>query len=155
MGDLIHRIGRVLFEGARPIDRTVLIVDALVLLIIFVEWIQAQRREHRISQRQKLVDTRLVSVRGAISQGQAIQHSAVPNGDAQTDHWYQRTKAWTTQTEKLLEGYSLRASTAFMDVSSANPMRTYQEFAVAQEYAHLVARLNNLIRIMENPEVYL
>jgi hypothetical protein len=58
MGDLIHRIGRVLFEGARPIDRTVLIVDALVLLIIFVEWIQAQRREHRISQRQELVDAR-------------------------------------------------------------------------------------------------
>jgi len=155
MGDIIHRIGQMLFGGARPIDRTVLIVDVLVLLVIVIEYKRTVRRERADNKRKAVVAVRINSVREMLSEGQKIQNSAVPSGHTDTDRWFQRLQRWTDSTSAALELYSAPACAAFLDVSEAPPMSIYQTIASPQDFVHLLARLQNLRRIMEHPEIYL
>jgi hypothetical protein len=155
MLDAVCRINRFLFDGARPIDRTILVVDLLVLLVIAAEAIRELRLARKARKRQKIIDERVQAVRKAISEGQRIHSSAVSIGHTGTAAWAQLALKWTADTQTLMASFSAQAEAAFLDVSEASPMNVHGSMGAAQEYSHLLARLKNLRGIMENPEVYL
>jgi HAMP domain-containing protein len=155
MLDAITRLWRVLFDGARPIDRTVLVVDALVLAVIVTEYIHARNRERRMDRREQQKLRRIESLRQAMSQGRNLQHN-VPkdiSGAAQVIlDWRSSVRSWIEETRDLLKSYSAQAETSFLHDPHGIPAN--YPLAVP-EYGQLVRALNNLREIMERPEVYL
>jgi hypothetical protein len=150
MRDAIMR----LFEGARPIDRTVLVVDLLVLLVIVIEYGHSLLRERKKGQRELQRRRRLEFVRQAMSNGQELQRKApyvhAPNLDVA--EWKHSVNSWVQNTQTLLRSYSAQAEASFLHDPHSIPAN-YPTLAT-HEYHLLVIRLNNLRGIMEKPEVY-
>jgi hypothetical protein len=162
MGDLLNRISRFLFDGARNIDRTILVVDALVLIVIIVEWVRSERREQRhelrelqrerdSSERRRVVNERVAAMRERMKLGQELQTS-VPGAMSDHSPWTVAVNEWERGTKELVRSYSDVAETAFLrdtrDLSrmppKANPMLQIT----------LTCRLSNLQGIIEKPDTY-
>ena len=154
MLDAITRISRLLFDGARPIDRTVLGVDVLVLLVILVDSIRTRSRERRADQRERQRDQRLAVVQHVMSKGHELEQDA-PYPTSPSDaisRWKDLVNAWIRDTQALLKSYSAQAEASFLHDPHTIPPN-YR--LPVREYHLLVTRLNNLRGIMENSEVYL
>jgi type II secretory pathway pseudopilin PulG len=155
---LTTRIYRLLFDGARHIDVTILVVDLLVLVVIVIEWIRTESRERKqaqkASQREKLVAERIEALRQLMSQGQEIQSNPPPPGDARVDSWSKMADRWGEKTQALLRSYSAPAETSFLHRPPIGPT-TYAHIGAQVAYSTLVARLDNLRGIIEKPDVYL
>jgi hypothetical protein len=141
------------FQGTRPIDILMLVVEVLVVLLIFGEMaVHANRYlRHRRRSRKLLIQ---------LLEGQKLQ--AEPPGTSADSPlvvpWRTATKEWADETNALLLKYSQAASAAFLhDVGGADASFGFGHVnsSAQPDYIRLQGRLNNLRSILENPDVYL
>jgi len=144
---------RILY-GARPIDKTSLVVELLVLALITYE--VGSSIWHRIRQRR-----RSRRVLACFVQGKALEGSAprpeISDGTL-ISNWTKSVETWSAATLKLLTRYSAEASAAFLHQSGGiESATTYnQEAAVGarETYKVLRDRLDHLHDIIKRPDVY-
>jgi len=156
MLDTLRRI----FVGSRPIDVVMLVVELLVLLLIAYEvgsgvWHKLKMRHRRsallpyLEKGQKL----LLGI-----PDQALEpHETV-------ERWMQEVESWTSETRNFLDEHSPNASFAFMStVRSGTVERAARRSdgttfrvtgSLGDAYQHLQTKLDNLRRIIEEPDVY-
>jgi hypothetical protein len=168
-----YTLKRIFFDGGRPIDYTMLVIEGLVLALIAYEVVIGIKERRKTKHRQALVDKRVIELSQLIESGQEIR-SAVPNPNVGPDllsqlrvseeHWMGSVKKWTSQVDTLLSSYSPRASSKFMLITNFRPAdnTAFTSLGTAtlrgpvrEHYQCLSARLNNLIAIMESPSAYL
>ena len=158
-GDAAGRIMRMALEGARPIDKTVLAVDGLVLAVIVAEWIRNElkdRKKERIeSYRKKVILERVSALRGLMVEGQKLKESQPPHlpGQGVID-WETQVRNWTEKSRNLLGSYSSQAEAAFIH-HPAIQANVYGSSPRPFVYGALEHRLGNLRNIIEKPDVYL
>jgi hypothetical protein len=144
---------RRMFQGTRPIDYVMLVVEVLVLLIIAVEAIAHAIRGFRVKRRTK----RLLVL---VESGQALQRrgpALIRGQEKETyDKWIAEVVRWMADTSILLEKYSSQAVAAF-DHDEEGLSFTFRPIAEdgRATYEHLKERLNNLRDIIEKADVYL
>lgn len=165
---MLDAVKRLLLDGARPIDRTILVVDLLVLLVILGEWIRSEIRERRAETRERAAEQRrlkaeeraeeikkrIAILQGMMREGRVVQDS-VPdiNNPMRAAEWRNSVHIWTEKTRALLKSYSPQAETAFLHNSYSFIVAVTN--AAPKEYTELAERLNSLRGIIENPDVYL
>ena len=70
---MLDALKRLLLDGARPIDRTILVVDLLVLLVIVAEWIHGSMSERKAQQkarrRAEELQQRMATLQGVMREG--------------------------------------------------------------------------------------
>ena len=160
---------RHMFEGVRPFDWLMLVIEILVLLAILYfegvgEWRYRKMRK------------RVAALVPFMDRGQELQHSVPepshpthPSYSAaakQIEEWMNSIDVWGKETRQFLEQYSPRAARVFENIAEtgilANPQTVHTEsgrsFPIEgpqrESYLRLVAQLNNLRSIMEKPEAY-
>lgn len=156
-----------MFEGVRPFDWLMLVIETLVLLLILYEVIVGIRRHRREEKRAKELAHIIAALSEIMNKGKELQLS-VPD-PATTDwpvhdSWMKSVKAWSSDTNTFLATHSSRASSAFLlllDTASVTSMvirpndSSFQLHGYLREYyQRLVVQLSNLRQIMEKPEVY-
>jgi hypothetical protein len=155
-----------MFEGTRPIDWLMLVIEALVLLLILYEVIVGDIRHRRERQSRLAISKRVSELSWLMDKGQRIQ-TCVP--DPQITNWQlvkpwiDSVQAWKEETNTFLAARSPRASSAFMLITDAGNMDSVVHFSgrqfaltgeVREFYQRLVIQLANLRRIMEQPDAY-
>ena len=153
-----------LFRGTRPfdwlmfaIDSSVLIVSALVLIFSCPTWL----RQHKAKKMVRAVGSNL-------ERGRKLQSSVPDMGPHKVSEdlkrWGSDVEVWGEQTEVLLASHSRTASTAFTHVINAEVAdrtvrrgnSTFQARGpYGDVYQILQIKLDNLQKIMENPEAYI
>jgi len=145
---------RRMIEGTRPIDWVMFVIELLVLALIAYEvgdGIYRKWRTRRFSS----------AVLQLMTQGQIIQRDAPTAGtvdEATSAAWVESAKTWMGQAYDSLTAYSAQAAAAFIHDGGGFSVNYGGITGLAQArnwYATLLSRLNNLRRIMENPEAYL
>jgi len=93
------------------------------------------------------------------SGGQTLQANAPPDGTTDTAiaaAWVDSVKQWIQQTFAFLAKYSPQAATSF--IHNSGGAVEYPKISTHSQardwYRTLIARINNLRRIMEKPDVY-
>lgn len=153
-----------LFWGTRPfdwlmfgIDCSVLVVSTLVLIFSCPTW----RRQYKAK---KMV----LAVGANLERGRKLQ-SSMPYWDSHQVgkdllQWEKDVEVWGTETEVLLASHSRKASIAFTHVINAQVAdrtvrggsSTFQARGrFGDLYQILQVKLDNLQRLMENPEAYI
>lgn len=167
---MLDTIRRFLFEGARPIDRTMLFIELAVLLVIVYAEVKAFRYDKRIALREKLIADRRTALAEFAASGLELQGS-VPTGLGWTPDerkkklaWQQSVTAWVEETHSFLEKHSHRAVAAFMLVSGSGTDHLMVTTSVGQMaelhdqikhfYQRLVSHLGNLRGIIEMADMY-
>jgi hypothetical protein len=164
-----HTLKRILFEGGRPIDYTMLVIESLVLALIAYEVLIGIKERCAKKRRHSALDKRVSEVSTIIAKGQHLQ-STVPDivanyreNEVIEGQWIEAVRIWTDETSTLLMAYSARAVSAFLqltpDVGMDNtiflPGRTFPlSGSLRYCYQGLVAKLGNLHRIVERPDAY-
>jgi hypothetical protein len=139
-----------MFDGVKPFDWLMLVVEILVLLLIAYE--VGTTVLHRLQTKR-----RLASLFALMHRGQELQTTVPGSGttDDQAVAWKSSVEAWANDTHKILATYSPQASARFLH----NPVVSRGIYrGIAQNaqgyYESLMMRLENLRAIMEKPEVY-
>jgi hypothetical protein len=156
---------RHLFSGIRPFDWMMFVIELLVLLALL--WFEGLEVWHQIKLRK-----RVSSLIRYMDAGQTIQNNLHTLTEPlfagriteETLAWMMEANMWSQTTREFLALHSKQASAAFLLVVN---MRTsdrdiytqrYGTFHLSGEvgncYQILLARLDNLRRIMERPEAY-
>jgi hypothetical protein len=147
-----------MFEGVRPFDWLMLVVEVAVLLLI--AW-EIGREEHfrcKERKRQLLLKQSMAKANGFISQGQTLQHTAphvLEHNPDVVKKWMSSVESWIMDTNEFLSGCSSQASAKFLDDSHLPDVR-FPELAV-QAVIHartLNRRLSNLQIIIQSPDIY-
>jgi len=135
------------------IDKWMLLIELLVLVLIAYEvWATVSERR-ATAKRKKTVDERIVAVRQALSKGMILKQGAVVPGGTGVSEWVVSVKQWMEDTRVLLRSYSEQADLAFVYSGMIFPL-TYN-VCESELFVALMAKLDNLQRIMEKPDVYL
>jgi hypothetical protein len=156
-----------MFEGVRPFDWLMLIIEALVLLLILYEVVAEATRRRTERQRSVFIARQVLALSRLMDHGQSLQ-STVPEPQITSDYqiiqrWMDSVTKWTEGTNGFLVSQSSVASAAFLlvtDASAADNLvhRAGRSFLVGGElgrfYQRLVMQLANLRRIIERPEAY-
>ena len=156
-----------MFEGIRPFDWLMLVIETLVLLLIFYEIIAETIRRTREHRRQSSINERVVELSRFVDRGLRLQ-SVVPDEAITTDQrimakWLAGLEMWTEEANAYLLLHSPRASAAFLLTSNAGDVNYFvvslgRQFALngrmRESYQRLVVQLENLKRIIERPEAY-
>jgi hypothetical protein len=140
---------RILY-GARPIDKTTLVVELLVLALI------AGEIGYKILRYFK-VEHRIKRLRKKLAEGQQLQIEATSSRNP-SEEWATRVNGWIASTQKQLGRYSAQASLSFQHDPGAmfNPfVADAFEAGAKTTYLRLQHCLNNLRNIIETPDVYL
>jgi hypothetical protein len=152
---MLGTIQRMWF-GATLFDRTMMVIELLVLLLIAYEVFG--ERLHRWK-----IHRRIANLRGFLASGQQIQADAVNAahrgaGEDTPRAWARRVTEWMRDTDAQLKSYSLQASLSFHH----DPGAMFHPFvsdsfhpAAKEQYLRLQHCLNNLHQIIERPDVYL
>jgi hypothetical protein len=152
---------RHMFEGVRPFDWLMLIVEVLVLGLIAFEIVREEWRHRAERKQQRIIGERSESLRQLLSKGQELQRNAPASGESTTDiaqdiaQWSRLIDTWHQEVATLLASYSSRAAMAFNH--GVPKGSTYMGIAVAanRRFGFLLSRLENLQGILENPQIYL
>jgi hypothetical protein len=155
-----------MFEGVRPFDWLMLVVEIAVLLLILYEVVVGIRRHQEEAKRTAKLALIVASLATKMDEGYNLQITT-PNPQLDTStvsDWIQSVRAWAYETEIILNHHSLRAVRAFtlvVDSSEAermvyptSGMPFYVTGNLREAYQRLLAQLNNLRNIIEKPEVY-
>ncbi|MGO8973760.1 MAG: hypothetical protein ACLQJ0_04945 [Steroidobacteraceae bacterium] len=140
-----------MFDGVKPFDWLMLLVELLVLLLIAYEVVIPAFHRRRTSRR-------LASLLALMNRGQKIQDAVPASGttdDLAISAWKTSVEEWLRDTHKTLVAYSPQASTIFLHDTGGTSLRYRGVAQNAHDYfVMLLARMNNLRAIMEKPEVY-
>jgi hypothetical protein len=140
---------RILY-GAKPIDKTMLVVELLVLALIAGEVAHKVLRYFKVKHRVKRLQEKL-------AEGQQLQTEAV-RSRGPSQEWVKQVDNWIIRTGGQLKRYSPEALLSFQHDPGAmfNPfVADHFESTAKATYLQLQHRLNNLRRIIETPDVYL
>jgi hypothetical protein len=153
-----------------PLDR---LLEFLVFVLILYEVIAGIRRHRRDKKRQRFLSQQREFVAPFITAGEELKVSLpgmtgtpwlTTEFGREADAWKQKVKAWTATTAQALGERSVRAGSAFMNVTDTSssggvawkpdgtPWCFHED--VAPDFRKLVAQLDNLQRIVANPELY-
>jgi hypothetical protein len=143
---------RRMFEGSRPIDRVMLVIELLVLVLIAWEVGVGILERCEAKKRRKIVEQRRNEMRDAMVEGQRLLQT-VPKLMEPIAKWASDVDAWERETQELLRSYSAQAETAFLIDTSFVPS-TIGAIPDPRRYGKLMMRLQNLRAIIEKPEVY-
>jgi hypothetical protein len=141
-----------MWRGAKLYDRTMLVIELLVFLLIAYEVFGGRLHRWKLNRRTR-------RARESFVKGRALQRD-VPQKDSKREdvsQWRETVQNWITTTDKLLAGYSPQASASFLhDPGHMFRLAITHEIAADAEhrYTRLQDCLNNLREIIENPEVY-
>jgi len=146
---ICETLKRILY-GAKPIDKTMLVVELLVLALIAGEVGHKVLRYFKVKHRVKRLQEKL-------AEGQQLQTEAALSRNP-SQEWVKQVNNWINLTEGQLKRYSPQASLSFQHDPGAmfNPFvaDSFQPEAKAT-YLRLQHCLNNLRRIIETSDVYL
>ena len=159
--DSFYRIFCI-FADARAIDWLLLIVDFLVLVAIL--WLELPKWRHKCKARK--FASRLSP---RIDKGWSLQRS-VPHTDPhvagdESKAWVDQTVAWEKETESFIATLSQRAALAFVfkiNISASHGVAIAPDgrrFLLGSDFGDRYqiwqVKLENLKKIIENPETYL
>jgi hypothetical protein len=155
-----------MFEGIRPFDWLMLVIEALVLIVIIFAEITGWMRRRRESRRHSFLNAKSLELSKMMDIGQRLV-STVPNPSFASPQefmlWVHSVAGWTDKVSKIMSLDSPHAVTDFMlaaDSQSIDAMVSAhgRSFALSGEiwesYWRVVTRLENLRRIVERPEAY-
>jgi hypothetical protein len=150
---------RHMFEGARPLDWLMLVVEALVLALIAYEIVSPRWHRRKI---RRLLNVAFDFVqRGQKLQAispQGIYGPEGPHGPQFVPAWIEKVKTWNQEALDFMERCSPQARASFLSDTSSGAAHTQQSLMVPPEaqwwYRTMLTRLDNLQRIAENPDVY-
>ena len=155
MIDIVRR----LFSDARPIDILILVVDFLVLAVIL--YFEGGEKLHKRKMRRQVL-----ALASFMERGRKLQASTpdpVVASDA-IDEWIEQVKLWGSETQDFLSSRSMRASSAFThivnvtavdrEVRSSDGRMFHVAGYFGDAYQLLQLKLDNLHKIMVNPEAY-
>jgi hypothetical protein len=141
---------RILY-GARPIDKTSLVVELFVLALIAYEIVSSKSHGRKLRRRLKIVYKCFV-------EGQALYQDLPTQGtDEQTvKAWRLRVTGWNNATNEQLCRYSQRVSASFLQdhTHRFGELHPFLAQGAQQEFRLLKDRLDNLRAIMESPDAY-
>lgn len=159
--DIIYRVWRFFMDGSKPVDWLLFWVDILVLGAIL--WFELPEWKHR---RKAAKFAR--ALLPYMERGREIQASIPENPHGENKDvtaWIEQAKLWHHETHAFISGVSPRAALVFTSVSdlSADNRKIVDQFGgiwhisgfFGDVYQILQARLDNLQKILERPEVYL
>ena len=157
LADAVYRI----FEGTRAIDYVILGVDVLVLIAIVLfegpKWWHERKANKAARKLAPFME------RGCQLQA-TLTSSMVDQPSEETMQWVRNIEQWSTETEQFLANLSFKASTAFTLVTHVSetdrmardrygmPFRAHGPFG--DTYQVLLAKPDNLQKILENPEAF-
>lgn len=163
---------RHMFEGVRPFDWLMLVVELAVLLLILYEVIVGILRHREAEKRRKQLANVSRILSGFMIEGQNIRGktpdphpSASGSGDAVTI-WINLVTAWHTKVAQYLSSVSGRAESAFSLIASVEQTGAwllhqstpgtgfYVTGHAGTYYRNLLAYLQNLQGIIEKLDVY-
>lgn len=167
-----YTIHHILFEGARHIDYTMLVVEALVLFLVgYGEWVTFSDRR-KAKKREKLLAPRLIWLAGLIKQGEQLRRDTPVEVDTRAEHpafqlWIDRADAWSNSTAEAVDRecpkgivvFNLMRPAYMGTVYVQTPNKAGKQFHIGNQdvlyaYERLVSQLANLVQIKENAEVY-
>lgn len=153
----VYHVWRMIVDGARPVDWISLSVEILVLAaILFFEWPEWFHKQKAQKKAAKLLPF--------LKRGEDLR-ACVPYAEI-NEHlpWMDKARNWHLETQDFLTEHSLRALSAFnhvvhvrdADRAVITPFGQLHGLTglFGDAYQLLQARLDNLQKIMENPEVY-
>jgi hypothetical protein len=136
-------------------DRTMMVIEAVVLILIAYDVAYERTHHWKIRRRSRRVHQCFVA-------GQTIKKIPPPtNADADTiKAWLGTLDKWYDSTEALPRKYSIQAEATFLHSHPTDAMsRTFLHVArdkeVQWQYLNLYERLDNLQKVIESPDVYL
>ena len=149
-----------LFVETRGIDWLILIVDFFILVAILwlelPDWLHKRRAERNAQELAPFMD-----------QGRHLRSSVpnqMPNPGPELMKWVEDVKQWSSETETFLAPRSTKAAIAFTHVISASSADRKvhkpdgSSFRITGRFGDLFqilqVQLDNLQKIMENPELY-
>lgn len=118
---MFAKIWHALFENAKPIDETMLVIETLVLALIFYDVVIGIRERRKKKRQSSSQSEKVKRLTGLIEEGQQIRNIA-PSPHTNTDYptaqaqWLDTANKWTNEVNELLMSYSSRASARFMHV---------------------------------------
>jgi hypothetical protein len=154
-----------MFEGVKPFDWLMLVIELLVLLAILYEIIKGELREKRERRRQGILDEKGRSLSRLLDKGLRIKATVIDPAITNPQlhgTWISSASAWIEETRSYLATFP-RASAAFLETSNAGSVDNVasasgRHFVVTGEvgksYQTLILHLENLHRISERPEAY-
>ena len=160
---------RHMFDGVRPFDWLMLVVELLVLLLIFYEVIINLIHRRKERKRRLALGLIVTSLAGFMEKGCKLQLDTpdpITTTWGSITPWIDSVKLWAKDTSAFLAQHSSRAATAFGLIGEigvlTNPQPVYKEpgssFPIEgpqrESYQRLVAQLTNLRSIIEKPEAY-
>ena len=153
-----------------PLDR---ILEFLVFALILYEVINGIRHHRRNDKRQKFLNEQRDFIAGFIPAGEELKVSLpgmsgtpalTPEHRREAEAWRQKTSLWISSTAETLGQRSPRARSAFMNVTEtsyspsmawkADGSPWYAAEDVAPSFRKLLAHLDNLHKMLANPEPY-
>jgi hypothetical protein len=162
MANTLHHM----FEGIRPFDWLMLVIEVLVLIVIIFAEIAGWMRRRKESRRHSFLNAKSLELSKMMDTGQRLM-SIVPDPAFASPQafmfWVQTAADWTDQVSKIMSPHSSRAVADFMLATNSQHIDAMvsahgRNFALSGEiwetYWRLVTRLENLRRIVERPETY-
>ena len=169
---MYHTIHHILFEGARQIDYTMLVVESLVLLLVgYGEWTTfSDRREAR--KRESFIAPKRAWLAGLIEQGEQLRRDTPVEVDTRAEHpafqiWVNRADDWSNRTAEAVDRecpkgivvFNLMRPAHMGSVYVQTPNKAARQFHIGNQdvlyaYERLVSQIANLTQIKENAEVY-
>jgi len=155
---------KMLFNGFTAADTWLLVIEVMVLALISYEVISSVRHKRKMVQR-------VAEVFPFVERGQKL-HASVPEQrndmsaqDIEANQmWMEKFKAWDSETQALLSDKSSKAASIFIHVvTAAKTDRArwdsggsvhYLYGDIGNIYQLLQIKLDNLHRIIENPDAY-
>jgi hypothetical protein len=155
-----------MFEGIRPFDWLMLVVEVLVLVIIAYEFIAEALRRRTDQKRRLFLNALVLRLSPLIDEGERIRSTA-PDPLATTQYfitrWTDSVSSWTKKTEALIAGHSSSASATFMlisesqcvdDAVSYHGHHFFLSGPTSETHKALTLHLENLRRMVDRPEAY-
>ena len=144
---------RRIFQGTRPIDYVMLIVEVFVLLIIALEGIA--HAVHRLRVRRRVKRLRPFQATGLALQDEfRLRFRSSNDATGEAVEWIDRIDKWTAATSEHIKRYSLEATAAFLRDSGGVIMKYGNQNSIFATYERLESRLNNLHGIIETADLY-
>jgi hypothetical protein len=153
-----------------PLDR---LLEFLVFVLILYEVGSGIVRHHRAKKRQRLLNEQREFLARLIRAGEQLKESLPGMSGAQmftaeyhreAEAWRRKIIFWVSNTAQGLRERSARTESAFMNVRDTNPSPGFASKAdgtiwyfqqdISAHYRKLVAHLDNLQKIVANPELY-
>jgi hypothetical protein len=154
---MCYTLHYMIFEEIRPFDWIMLAVEILVLGAILI--FEGPKWLHEIAARRKA--SKLAPF---LASGEKLRHTISLNPNQDQNEWRENALKWDRETQEFLKKQSSRALSAFRHVSHVggadrSVLTPDGQFypvhgLLGDAFQLLQARLSNLHKIMENPEVY-